>query len=96
MSEQTEIVWEDVEPDIDTTGYPSEAAWVHAPYCQCGGCRERADTLLSVRRWMYAMRCEADRKTVQDRIRYYRKRARRKLPLFELSPKELREQRTVG
>lgn len=90
MSDQIEIAWEDVAPVIDTEGFPSEEAWVHSDKCRCGGCRERASTLLMVRRWMMAMRCEAERIDIQNRILYYRKRARRKLPLFEPSPKELR------
>lgn len=86
--EQTEIPWLDVEPEIDTTGYPSERAWVHDPKCKCLVCLVEKARLLRIRREQYAAPCEADRKTVAERVKYYRSRALRKLPLFERGPRE--------
>lgn len=87
MTEQTVIPWDDVD-DITPDG------WVHAPTCRCVECKRSRQLLYRLRQWLDSMRCEADEATVRQRIRYYRKRARRGLPLFELSPRELRRTTT--
>ena len=90
-AEQTQIAWEDVPPVLDTTGYPSDEAWVHAPDCKCKGCADERARLAIVRKAQYVARCLADRMTQAVRVSYYRARARRKLPLFERGPRELKK-----
>ncbi len=84
-SEQSVIPWDDVPPE---EAPDDDAEWVHDPKCMCDPCCEERARLNAFRKWQYAARCEADRMTQRDRVKYYRRRARRKLPLFERGPRE--------
>ncbi len=90
QEEQAEIVWEDVQPEVDYEGYPDDDEWAHDPKCQCNGCLMEKVRLNLLRKLHYR-RCEQDGISSVERVRYYRRRARWKLPLFERGPREFRK-----